>query len=490
LLISKAARNAQIELQRRKDAREHLIDFTKYTYLDYKPVAIHKLIACKLDEVEQKKCSRLMIMMPPRHGKTELASRRFPAWYLGRHPTEEIIGASYNDELATEFGRDVRNIVGSQEYQCLFPSVKLSQDSQAKDRWHIQGKKGSYLAAGRKTGITGHGANVLIVDDPFKDRADAESEVFRKAVWDWYVAVAYTRLEKDAAIILIQTRWHEDDLAGRLMIAEAEGSGDKWDKVILPAIDNQGNALWPEKYPVEVLKQKRSVMGEMEWCSLFEQQPRPFEGSYFSENSLLMKTDDGTYLPLAEPKRYHTVAAFVDCAAKDGKTNDGTAVVYTAKSTVFDPPIAILDWDIVQMEAAMLTDWLPTVFQKLEYWSKKIECLLGSAGVWIEDKSAGIVLLQQAAKIGTENVYPIDSKLTSLGKMGRGLDVSQYVYPGMVKLTKHAYEKTVSYKGRTRNHLLAQILNFRVGTKDMGEDDLFDAWAYSISTMIGNSEGF
>jgi len=489
LLTSKAARNAQIELQRRKDARINLIDFTRFTKPDYKPAALHRDIAEKLEAVERGEIKRLMIQCPPRHGKTELASRRFPAWFMAKHPELDLISASYGSELATDFGRDVRNIVDSPEYRCLFPKTKLAADSQAKDRWNIS-SGGAYIAAGVGTSITGRGANLFIIDDPIKDRATAESETYRNGVWDWYRAVAYTRLQPDAAIVLIQTRWHPDDLAGRLLIAEAEGTGDKWEKLILPAINEHGEALWPEAYNAESLKQIRAVIGEMDWASLYEQKPRPEGGSFFSENSLLMKDDaTGNYLPLDNPKRYHTVLAVVDTAAKTGKTNDGVGVVFVAWSPAFDPPLAILDWDLKQIEGALLIEWLPTVFQRLEELAQETEVLLGSTGVWIEDKSSGIVLLQQADKL-SQNVHAIDTKLTAMGKQERAINISSYVHAGRVKLTKRAYERTVTYKGRTRNHLLAQILDFRAGGKDMGEDDLLDCFSYSVALTLGNPEGF
>ncbi len=487
-LIIQAARNAQIELQRRKNARETLIGFTQFTKPDYRPAALHYAIAEKLEAVERREIKRLMIMMPPRHGKTELASRRFPARYLGRHPSHELISASYNADLASEFGRDVRNIVDSPEYKCLFPGISLAADSQAKDRWHVSGG-GSYLAAGVGTSVTGHGAHIFLIDDPIKDRATAESETYRKALWNWYTSVAYTRLAPDAAIVLIQTRWHTEDLAGKLMIEEAEGTGDKWDKLIFPALNESGHALWTEAYPEDVLHQIQSVIGIMDWASLYEQRPRPIGGSFFSENSLLVSDGNGNFLPLSKPKRYHYVYAVVDSAAKTGKTNDGVGVTYFAKSSVFDPPLAILDWDIKQIEGALLIDWLPTVFQRLEELAAENEVLLGNAGVWIEDKSSGIVLLQQADKL-SQNVHAIDTKLTAMGKAERAINVSGYVHSGKVKMTKLAYERVVTYKGRTRNHLLAQILDFRAGTKDMGEDDLLDTFSYGVAIGLGNAEGF
>lgn len=160
--------------------------------------------------------------MPPRHGKSELASRRFPAWYLGRHPDKQIIAASYNSELASDFGREVRNIVASPEYSKLF-AVSLAQDSKAANRWHTD-KGGMYVAAGVGTAITGRGAHIGLIDDPFKDQEEADSEVIRDKVYNWYTSTFYTRLMPGGGIALIQTRWHDDDLAGRLLNDEFQST--------------------------------------------------------------------------------------------------------------------------------------------------------------------------------------------------------------------------------------------------------------------------
>lgn len=219
-----------------------------------------------------------MITMPPRHGKSELASRRFPAWFMGRHPGKSVIAASYNSDLATDFGRQVRNIVASPEYGRLF-ETKLSEDSRAANRWNTEGG-GSYVAAGVGTAITGRGADVLLIDDPLKDRAEADSELQRQKVWDWYTSTAYTRLAPGGRVIVIQTRWHEDDLAGRLLVEHAKG-GDKWVSLDLPAITSDGKALWPEFYPLEVLERYRSVLPARDWSALYQQRPTPEEGAYY-----------------------------------------------------------------------------------------------------------------------------------------------------------------------------------------------------------------
>lgn len=269
---------AASELLARRKARESLVAFSAYTNPSYVPAEHHNLIAEKLEAVERGEIKRLMITMPPRHGKSELASRRFPAWYLGRNPNKQIIAASYNSDLSTDFGREVRNIVGSDEYQCLF-DVKLAADSQAANRWHTD-DKGMYVAAGVGTAITGRGADILLIDDPFKDRQEADSEVRRETVWNWYTSTAYTRLMPGGAVVVINTRWHDDDLSGRLISQMSDG-GDKWEVLSLPAINDEGKALWPSWYPVERLIEIKSVLPARDWNSLYQQNPIPDDGDYF-----------------------------------------------------------------------------------------------------------------------------------------------------------------------------------------------------------------
>jgi predicted phage terminase large subunit-like protein len=190
------------ELLRRRKAKRGLIPFTEYTFQQYVEAAHHTLIAEHLEAVERGDIDRLMINMPPRHGKSELASRRFPAWYLGKHPEHSIIAASYNSDLATDFGRQVRNILQTDEYKALF-ATSLADDSRAANRWNTK-EGGAYVAAGVGTAITGRGANILLIDDPLKDREEADSELHRQKVWDWYTSTAYTRLAPGGRIIVIQ----------------------------------------------------------------------------------------------------------------------------------------------------------------------------------------------------------------------------------------------------------------------------------------------
>lgn len=297
---------AAIELLARRKARESLVAFSSYTNPAYTPADHHALIAEKLERVANGEIKRLMICMPPRHGKSELASRRFPAWYLGRNPDKKIIAASYNSDLSTDFGREVRNIVGSEEYQCLF-DVKLAADSQAANRWHTD-QKGMYVAAGVGTAITGRGADILLIDDPFKDRQEADSEVRRETVWNWYTSTAYTRLMPGGAVIVINTRWHDDDLSGRL-IDQMSSDGDRWEVLSLPAINDDGEALWPAWYPIERLGEIRSVLPARDWNSLYQQNPVPDDGDYFKSAWF------GEYEKLPNELSFYGAS---DCAVTDG----------------------------------------------------------------------------------------------------------------------------------------------------------------------------
>lgn len=242
--------------------------------------------------------------MPPRHGKSELASKRFPAWCLGRDPKRQIIAASYNSDLASDFGRNVRNLVAEPEFGQVFPGVTLAPDSQAANRMNTN-KGGTYVAAGVGTAVTGRGAHIALIDDPFKDREEADSERRRELVWDWYRSTLYTRLMPGGAIVLIQTRWHEDDLAGRLL----EQEGDQWEVLELPALGDTYEALWPEWYPVEALERIRDTIGPREWSALYQQRPQPDEGTFFKRE--WFKTDG----PLPKGLRFYGTS---DYAVTDG----------------------------------------------------------------------------------------------------------------------------------------------------------------------------
>lgn len=238
--------------------------------------------------------------MPPRHGKSQLSSIYFPAWYLGRNPDKEIITTSYSGELAKKFGGDTRDIVSDRQYQTIF-QLKLKEDSQAKNLWMTE-EGGSYTSVGRGGTITGRGADILLIDDPVANREEAESKTLRDGIWDWYTSTAYTRLEKGAAIIVVMTRWHTDDLVGRIL-AKSHETKEEWTVISFPAIAEEdeefrqkGEVLWEEKKSKEelmIIKQNNLY----DWHALYQQNPvaaetQDFQQSWFkyvSEEELQQK---------------------------------------------------------------------------------------------------------------------------------------------------------------------------------------------------------
>ncbi len=286
-LSQSPAEAAQTVLARRR-ARESLIGFTTYTYPAYVETALHAKIAHALERVERGQCDRLMLLLPPRHGKSELASRRFGAWYLGRHPDRSLIAASASATLAEGYGRDVRNIINSTEYSALF-DTRISEDSKAKGRWHTD-SDGQYYAVGVGGDVMGRGGDIFLIDDPFANMADAQSETRRDKVWQWYTGTAYNRLEPGGAVILINHRMHEDDLSGRILAQQAAG-GDTFEVIEFPAISGEGSALCPERYTLSELERIRANTLPRFWSALYQQRPAPDEGDYFKTEWLRSYVD-------------------------------------------------------------------------------------------------------------------------------------------------------------------------------------------------------
>jgi len=267
------------ERDRRRNAADSLIGFTTYTLPKYRAADHHLRLAAGLEAVESGEIDRLMVTMPPRHGKSELVSRRFPAWFLGRNPEAAIIAASYNAELAADFGRKVREIIQSDAARRVFRDLDLRGDNKAADRFGTT-EGGEYFAVGVGGATTGRGADVFLIDDPVKNREDADSEAKRRAAKDWYRSTAYTRLMPGGRIVMVLTRWNEGDLAG-WQLEEMAAGGDQWHRIDMPAINSAGEPLWPQRYPLPALERIRRAVGPRDWSALYQQRPAPETGDYF-----------------------------------------------------------------------------------------------------------------------------------------------------------------------------------------------------------------
>lgn len=263
---------------RRRKARSTLEAFTGYTTPRWNCGRPHKVICEHLDRIERGEIDRLMLLLPPQHGKSTITSKRYPAFTLAQNPLHDVISASATHELAEDFGRDVRNCIQSQEFKMLFPQMRLAEDSQAKGKWNTA-QGGSYYSVGIGGTLFGRGATRVVIDDPFASWEDAQSELQRQKVWDWYTGTLYNRVRPKGAIILIQHRMHEADLAGRLIEQMKEGK-DQWEIINLPAIGDYG-ALWPERYDTEALERIRINTSPLKWSSLYQQNPLPDEGTFF-----------------------------------------------------------------------------------------------------------------------------------------------------------------------------------------------------------------
>ncbi len=271
------------EIARRQLAATHLIDFARYTFPGYRAARHLYKLAAALERVASGETRRLMVTMPPRHGKSEMVSVRFPAWYLGRNPDRRIILASYAADLAQRFSRQVRQVVTGEAFGAVFPAVSLATDTRSVEAWDLAlPARGGMKSVGVGGPITGFGAHLLLIDDPVKNREEADSEVTRQSVWDWYTSTAYTRLEEQAAVVVVMTRWHEDDLAGRLLAAQdLDPRADRWEVLHMPALSEDGAALWPGKYDAEELARIRANVGPRDWEALYQGRPRPAEGATF-----------------------------------------------------------------------------------------------------------------------------------------------------------------------------------------------------------------
>ena len=285
---------AKAELALRFLTRKRLLPFVERFNPEYNAGWVHKDICRRLEQfskdVVDKKSPRLMLFMPPRHGKSTLASVAFPAWHMGRNPDHEFISCSYSGSLAMGFSRKVRQLLREPTYKTAF-KTRLDPDSQSAEAW-LTTAGGGYVAAGVGGGITGKGAHILVIDDPVKNRDDAESQNNRDSNWDWYTSTAYTRLAPGGGVLVILTRWHDDDLAGRLLRAGTEG-GDEWEVVSYPAIaeeDEQfrqaGEALHRERYNEDALDRIRKAVGPRDWSALYQQNPVADDGEYFSREMI------------------------------------------------------------------------------------------------------------------------------------------------------------------------------------------------------------
>lgn len=334
--MTSPAKLIKSEIAQRELARRRLLPFILRFEAGYKPGWVHRELCEKLENfaeaVIEGKSPRLMVFMPPRSGKSTIISKYFPAWFLGQYPDREVILTSYAMSLAQSFSKQIRAIIRDPLYHGVYPQVQLDPESQAAEEWQLLrqtpvGKRvgGRLVAAGVGGGVTGKGAHCLIVDDPVKNAEDAESETMREKTWDWFMSTAYTRLAPGGGVIIVMTRWHEDDLGGRLeQLTESGEIEPPFEVIRYPAIAEEderhrrrGEALHPDRYDLKELERIRKTVGPRVWSALYQQRPAPEEGAYFTRDMIRY------YEPHQLPRKL-TVYATWDLAIGKKERNDYT----------------------------------------------------------------------------------------------------------------------------------------------------------------------
>lgn len=325
---------------KKRVCRDSFRHFIQYVNPDYFFNWHHLVLIDACQRLADRKIKRLIVMMPPRHGKSEVVSRLFPAWVLGRNPDEQIIAASYSADLASAMNRDCQRIISSDEYREIFPDTKLSDGKEVgvvrnNSRFDMPGHKGHYVSAGVGGGITGVGCTVGIIDDPVKNAQEADSQTYRNTAWEWYTSTFKTRFEPGAIEIVCQTRWHGDDLTGRIL--QISKDDPDTEVISFPALCEHteesrevGDALWVGKYPCQALLNIQIEIGSRSWNALYQQRPAPDEGG------LLKKAWFVEYDPAKVDLKSFPVHFYIDTAYTDQEKNDPTAMLaYVRKGADF-----------------------------------------------------------------------------------------------------------------------------------------------------------
>jgi predicted phage terminase large subunit-like protein len=373
-----------------------------------------RLLSEKLMEVASGKITRLLVELHPRAGKSELVSHYFPAWYLGHYPDRRVVLAGYDSPFAVNWSRSVRDVLikhGQQMFQ-----IRVTDKNGPAEWWRIDGHRGYMVAAGVGGGLTGKGGALAIIDDPVKSAEDVRSQLMRDRVWDWYRSHLYPRLEKPGgAIVLVMSRWHEDDLAGRLLREMAHG-GEHWEELRIPAIAEDdpeepdplgrapGEAMWPQRFGIEDLQRIRRAVDEYWFQALYQGRPRGQEGAQFARSGVRYFTSDGeSFLLQLENGQTATVPdsqcarfATVDLAISERQTADYTAIAVCA--LLPGHGLAVLDVQRARVKPGTHVEWIT---QEMIDWDVPwvaIESVQFQADVVARARRAGLVAEKLTAK--------------------------------------------------------------------------------------------
>lgn len=409
--------------EKRLKAVSRLLDFTKYVYTTRRYAPFHdnwhqQAICDALERVIIGESKRLIINVPPRSGKTEIAVKNFIAWSMGIYPDSEFIHASYSKRLAAANTYDIRAIMQHERYLELFPKVKLQEDSRAKDEFRTT-VGGVVYATGAEGTITGYGASkmrdtfggAIIIDDPHK-AGEANSPIMRNAVIDWFQNTMQSRLNKpDGPIIVIMQRLHEEDLSGWLLNG---GTGEKWDHVCIPAKTQNGQSFWPSQFPLDMLN-RLEASNSYVFAGQYMQVPAPVGGGIFKDH--WWRT-----LPMAPPLKWRCI--YADTAQKTAEQNDYS--VFQCWGMTHENQIVMLDMVRGKWEAPEL-ETMARAFWKKHASMQNVGTLRAFK---VEDKVSGTGLIQKLRREG----IPIVGIPRAKDKVTRAFDAAPFVESGNVAL--------------------------------------------------------
>jgi predicted phage terminase large subunit-like protein len=464
--------------------RESLLEFVKDCNPGYKAGWVHREICTRLEifieDLLAGKRPRLMLFMPPRHGKSAISSRAVPAFALTKDPSLEIMVVSYSADLANSFSYDCRDLLKRQWYQDTFPDVRLASDRKGILRWTTTAG-GGYNPIGVHGSITGHGADLLIIDDVVKGNAEAQSARDLEKTYDRYKSSIYNRLSPRGGCILLMTRWSDLDLPGRLLAAEADGSGERWDVIKYPAIAThdeehrkKGEALHPERFPLEILEQIRKVSGPDEWESLYQQEPVPPGGEYVREEWIKRYSPEDIL-----GKSWNHVVISWDTAFKDTVRSDRCAAQVWGMSGgdmyLLHAWAGKLDFNGVCDKAVELGD---------EWSIDRIDAR--RVDIVIESRANGMGIIRYLSSVvGLTNVRGFDPQKMG-GKEARANIASGYFRAGRIYFPP--VSRTMPWVRDTTN----ELLRFPQGKHDDAVDACTQAIAYfrNMASNTGRTQSF
>ena len=404
------------QITARDQATSSFLSFCRYVWPEMIVGAHHKKIAAALDRVVSGECKRLMIAMPPRHGKSQMGSYLFPAYLMGKKPDSKLIVGSHTAELAQRFGRMIRNLVADERYKELFPDFLLSADSKAAGRWDTS-HGGEAFFIGKGGAMTGRGGNVVILDD-ILDEQDALSNTAMENTWEWYQSGPRQRLQPNGAIIVINTRWKTDDLSGRLLKLQGAIKSDKWEVLEFPAILPSGGPLWPEYWKLEELEAVKHTIGLQKWNAQWQQTPTADEGA-------ILKREWWQRWKPEEPPLVEYIIQSYDTAYSKKETAD-YSVITTWGVFVPDqdsgPNIILLDvkkgrWDFPELKRIAREEY--------KNWNPD--------NVLIEAKATGITLQQELRRVGIPvTMYSPGGRRAGQDKVSRANSIAPILESGMV----------------------------------------------------------